>query len=89
MTTVESVLDAAQSLSPVEQLQLIQALSQGLQQRYQQIIPIDTIPPSVKRTQPVTDLSDRAVDFWPDDESAEDINTFVAQQRAADRLSDF
>ena len=89
MTTVESLLDAAQTLSPVEQLQLIQALSQGLQQKYKQITPIDTIPPSVKRTQPVTDLSERTVDFWPDDESAEDINSFIAQQREADRLSDF
>ncbi|HEY0604500.1 MAG TPA: hypothetical protein VGD58_16385 [Herpetosiphonaceae bacterium] len=85
MTTVESVLDAAQTLSPVEQLQLIQALSQTLQQKYQQLTPTDAIPPSVKRTQPITDLSERAVDFWPEDESADDINSFIAQQRAADR----
>lgn len=87
MTTVESVLDAAQTLSPIEQLQLIQALSQALQQRYQQFTPTDSIPPSVKRTQPVTDLGERAADFWPEDESADDINLFIAQQRIADRPS--
>lgn len=85
MTTGESVLDAAQTLSPVEQLQLIQALSQTLQQKYQPLTPTDAIPPSVKRMQPITDLSARAADFWPEDESADDINSFIAQQRAADR----
>lgn len=88
MATVESVLDEAQTLSPVEQLQLIQALSQTLQRRYKQQLSVDTIPASVKRSQPVTALSELAVDFWPEDESADDINTFIAQQRAADRMSD-
>jgi len=87
MATIESVLDEAQTLSPVEQLQLIQALSQTLQRRYQQPS-TDTIPALVKRSQPVTDLNQLGVDFWPEDESADDINTFIAQQRAADRMSD-
>jgi hypothetical protein len=82
------VLDEAQTLSPVEQLQLIQMLSQALQRRYEQRSPVDTIPGSVKRSQPVTDLSHLAVDFWPEDESADDINAFIAQQRAIDRMSD-
>jgi hypothetical protein len=88
MPTVQGVLDAAQQLSPVEQLQLIQALSQVLQRRYEQTPPMDTIPASVRRSQPVTDLDQLAADFWPEDESADDINAFIAQQRAADRLSD-
>lgn len=88
MTTVESVLDAAQALSPIEQLQVIQALSQSLQRRYEQGLLVDTIPASVKRAQPVTDLNQLAAPFWPEDESADDINTFIAQQRAADRTSD-
>lgn len=88
MATIESVLDEAQTLSPVEQLQLIQALSQTLQRRYEQRASIDTIPASVKRSQPITDLNQLAANFWPEDESADDINAFIAQQRAADRMSD-
>lgn len=87
MATVQRVLDEAQQLSPVEQLQLIQALSQALQQRYEQT-PTDTIPALVKRTLPVTNLDQLGADFWPDDESADDINAFIAEQRAADRQSD-
>ena len=87
MATIKSVLDEAQTLSPVEQLQLIQALSQTLQQHYQQPS-VDTIPALVKRSQPVTDINQLGVDFWPEDESADDINTFIAQQRVADRMSD-
>ncbi|NTU85762.1 MAG: hypothetical protein HGA45_41610 [Chloroflexales bacterium] len=82
MTTIE----AAQRLQPVEQLQLIQELLRGLQQGYQQ--PGDAIPSEVRRAAPVTDLADLATDFWPEDETADDINDYVARQRAADRLSD-
>jgi len=46
-----------------------------------------SIPAFVKRTSPATDLDQLGADFWPDDESADDINTLIAEQRAADRLS--
>lgn len=36
MTTVQDIVEAAQQLSPVEQLEIIQTLSRTLQQRYQQ-----------------------------------------------------
>ncbi len=85
MATMQQVLDEAHQLSPVEQLQLIQALSQVLQQRYEQT-PADTIPASVKRTALVTNLDQLRADFWPDDESADDIHAFIAEQRAAERL---
>jgi hypothetical protein len=86
MTTVEEVREAARRLPPTEQLQLIQDLLRGLQQGY--LGRADTIPPGVRRTAPITDLSELEGDFWPEDESADDINTYVAQQRAADRTSD-
>jgi hypothetical protein len=86
MTTVEEVRNAARNLKPVDQLQLIQELLRDLQQNYQQ--PSDTIPPNVRRAAPVGDLAEFAADFWPEDETADDINDFVAQQRAADRTSD-
>ncbi len=33
----------------------------------------------------VADIDDMGVDFWPDDETADDINQFVANQRQIDR----
>jgi hypothetical protein len=85
--SVERVLRAAQHLSPVEQLELIQAISQSLRRRYEQT-EAGAIPHDVKRTAPVTDLAQLAADFWPEDESADDINAYIAQQRREDRMRD-
>ena len=43
------------------------------------------IPAEVKRTEPVTDLLQLVADFWPQDETADDINTYIAMQRTEDR----
>jgi hypothetical protein len=86
-TSVERVFQSVQNLSPTEQLELIQVISQSLRQHYQQISS-DTIPENVKRTAPVTDLEQLAADFWPEDESADDINSYIAHQRRDDRLKD-
>lgn len=86
MMTIEEVREAARRLPPIEQFQLIQELLRGLEHGYQQ--PSGMIPAGVRRAAPVTDLAALAADFWPEDESADDINDFVARQRAADRLSD-
>jgi hypothetical protein len=92
-TTVQTVVAAAQKLSPTEQLEVIQALTRVLQQRYLgTIAPVaaDTptnalsLPAVVRRTPPVTNLADFAADFWPEEETADDINDYIAQQRAAD-----
>jgi len=85
--SVEHVLQAAQHLSPAEQLELIQAISQSLLRQYRQT-ESDAIPQHVKRTAPVTDLAQLAADFWPEDESADDINDYITQQRHEDRMSD-
>jgi len=37
---------------------------------------------------PITSVDDLRADFWPEDESADDIDDFITQQRAADRMSD-
>jgi hypothetical protein len=86
-TSVEHVLQAAQHLSPAEQLELIQAISQSLLRQYRQT-ESDVIPQYVKRTAPITDLAQLAADFWPEDESADDINDYIAQQRREDRMKD-
>jgi len=36
----------------------------------------------------ITDVRALAVDFWPEDESADDFNQFIAEQRRADRTRD-
>lgn len=86
-TSVERAFQAVQHLSPTEQLELIQVISQSLRRHYQQT-EADAIPQSVKRTAPVTDLGQLAADFWPEDESADEINAYIAQQRREDRMRD-
>jgi len=87
-----AVLGAAQRLSPDEQLALIEALSHSLQQRFRRVVPSTvpeadngTIPPGIERTLPATDLGRLVADFWPDEETADDITAFITQQRAEDR----
>jgi hypothetical protein len=72
MTTVEDVKNAARKLNPVDQLQLIQELLRDLQQNYHQ--PSQNIPAGVRRAAPVSDLGELAGDFWPENETADDIN---------------
>jgi hypothetical protein len=95
-TTVQAVVAAAQQLSPSEQLEVIQALTRVLQQRFPQTTVRPSVsseativlPATVRRTAPVTDLRDFAADFWPEDETADEINAYLAQQRATDRMRD-
>jgi hypothetical protein len=84
---VERVFQAAQYLSPAEQLELIQVISQSLWRKVAQV-ETDAIPASVKRTDPITDLAQLVADFWPPDETADEINAYVALQRAEDRARD-
>lgn len=94
--TVQMVVAAAQQLSPTEQLEVIQAITRVLQQRYPNATPRPAVsgeativlPATIRRTPLVTDLRTFAADFWPEDETADEINTYLAQQRAADRLLD-
>ena len=86
-TSVERVFQTVQHLSPAEQLELIQMISQALRQQYRQPVS-DVIPETVKRTAPITDLAQLAADFWPEDETADDINGYITQQRRDDRLKD-
>jgi len=88
---LQNIVDAAQRLSFTEQLELIEAISRLLKQGWQGLgmrgsgqLEQAVIPDHISRTLPVTDLKRLAVDFWPDDETADDINAFVAQQRKED-----
>ena len=91
-TRVRAVINVAQQLSPVEQLELIQSLSHSLQEQWPRTSGAssdgDAIPDEVTRTHPIADLSELAADFWPDDESADDITAFIREQRLMDRTKD-
>lgn len=86
---LQNVVNAAVELSPGERLELIEAVSRSLQQSLWQLERLNgeqapTIPNYVRRTSPVTSLKHLEADFWPDDETADDVNAFVARQRQED-----
>lgn len=92
---LQTVIEAAEQLSPSEQLELIEAVSRSLQDKYpprqvletmKKLTPSETIPPAIKRAMPLRDLSQLKADFWPEEETADDINAFIEQQRQADLL---
>jgi hypothetical protein len=86
---MQEVLVEAQKLSLVEQLDLIRALSESLQGQYQEVVrqlqatTQDIIPGSVMRTKPVADLDEYNADFWPDNESVDELNAYIRQERTA------
>ena len=86
---LQNVVNAAVKLSPGERLELIEAVSRSLQLTWLQLKGLtgeqaSAIPSHVRRTSPVTTLKQLEADFWPDDETADDINAFVARQRQED-----
>lgn len=93
---LQTIIESAQELSPLEQMELIRAVSQFLAQHYQQIMPaIDFWQPQTleqilqaQPAPPVSDITALRADFWPGDESADDFIDYIYQQRAEDRLSD-
>src|SRR5437016_288210 len=92
---VQAVLEAATALTTPEQLELLQALADALQQNYLQRLEEKSrsfwVHKSLEeliaeqQVPVVTDISTLVADFWPEDETADDINTFIAEQRRADR----
>lgn len=93
---LQQVLTDARTLSAREKLELLQAISQDLQQTYDlneataqfwNPRPLAEIV-TLQATPVVTNIDDLAADFWPEDETADDINEYIAAQRHADRSSD-
>lgn len=92
MTRLQTLIDAAQELSPLEQLELISALSQSLHRNYQQTVDFwepKTLEQLIQtqQTQPITNIADLA-GFWPQEESVDDFIEYIYQQRHEDRLRD-
>ena len=98
MTTtlrLQAVIEAVQGLSPLEQLDLIQALSKSVQASYLGVSSTEdfwkpkTLEEHIRAQQPrpVIDIADLVADFWPEDESADDLVSYIYGQRLEDRRS--
>jgi hypothetical protein len=91
---MQEVLEEARQLSPSEQLDLIRALSESLQAQYREnenfasTVDRDLFPSSIRRTKPATNFDEYVADFWPDNESVDDFNVYVKEQRIEDRSKD-
>lgn len=90
---LRSILTAARALSPREKLELLEAISRDLQQAYALVDESAAFwtPPSLEELAEnvpvVDDLHMLAADFWPQEDSADLLNQFVAEQRQADRAN--
>jgi hypothetical protein len=90
-TALQSVIDSAKQLSPVEQLELLKIISHALQLKHffkvaaWQVKNFEEIL-QTSPTKPVHTLAELAADFWPAEESADDIIEYLYQQRREDRV---
>ncbi len=85
-TTVHTLLEQIRRLTPDEQLEIIKGVAGLLHDQVGHSMPTPSAPLAIRHTAPMTNLDDLAADFWPEDESADDINTYIASQRAAERM---
>ena len=75
-TKLETLINSARELSPLEQMELIRAVSQFLYQNHQETLSASDFwnPPTIEeliqaqQTPVVQDISVLKVDFWPEDE---------------------
>jgi len=86
---LETAIQAVRALSSRDKLEILHFITQDLQQGY--ILAeentafwssehISTLIID-QNTPIITDVSTLNGDFWPEDESADDINTYIVQQR--------
>jgi hypothetical protein len=93
---LQSIIGSIQQLPIVEQLELMQEISQTLYHNYHHTLlttsfkQTKTLEQLVRDQQkfPITNLSELSVDFWPGKESIDDFIEYTYQQRQEDRLRD-
>ena len=93
---LKSIIGTIQQLPVVEQLELMQVISQSLYLNYHHTLLTknfkqkQTIKQLIKNQQkkPVSKLTELAVDFWPEKESVDEFIEYTYQQRHEDRLRD-
>ena len=91
---LQDLIDAAQKLSPRERVDLISAVSRSLQHVYAEEESADFWEPKslehhiqLQRTSVVADIADLRADFWPEEDTPDDLIAYVYDQRAEDRLN--
>ena len=88
---VQALIEASRQLTPIEQLQLLTALTESVYHSGHQPVQDEQLPETfhaLNRTPPVVDLDSLVADFWPENETADDFSNFVYQQREAERTAD-
>lgn len=92
---LQAVINNVTQLTPDEQLELIATVSLSLQKQLppkqfrasvQEFVPPNAIPAGIRRTPPLQQISQLKAGFWPEDETADDINNYLEQQRREDLL---
>ena len=93
----QDILAAALALSPQEQLEVLQGLAESLAQTFS---PLESVAASFwtqrsiedlareQHISVVTDLQALAVPEWPSDETADDLITYVREQRRTDATAE-
>ena len=90
---LKQVITAAQTLSPRDKLKLLQAIVRDLEEKdaiaeasavFWSSRSLDKIA-KTQSAPVITDVRGLAVDFWPKDETADDINRFLSERRRSDR----
>ena len=91
---LQDLINAAQELSPRERLDLISAVSRSLQRTYAEEAGTDFWEPQslehhirAQRTSVVADIAELRADFWPEEETSDDLSAYIYRQRAEDRLN--
>ena len=91
---LQTLIDSARELSFLEKLELLNAVSELLRSTYHQpasnstsFWQSKTIDQLIQeqQTQPVMDIQDLAVDFWPEDEAIDEFLDYIYQQRLEDK----
>ena len=92
---LQTAINTVAQLTPDEQLELIATVLLSLQKQLQpkrirlsiqEFASSDEIPAGVRRTPPLQKISQLKADFWPADETVDDINNYLEQQRREDLL---
>ncbi|MSS70417.1 MAG: hypothetical protein EXS64_02905 [Candidatus Latescibacteria bacterium] len=90
---LQQAIAAAHTLSPRDKLKLLETVVRELQQAdalseasaaFWSTRSLDEIA-QTQSAPVVTDIHALVVDFWPEDETADDINQFIAERRHTDR----
>lgn len=94
-TKLETLINSARELSPLEQVELIQTVSQLLYQNQQEELAATDFwrPPSIEEVvqaqkKPVVqNISRLQADFWPEEETIDNFLEYLIRQRQEDKLT--